>query len=348
MSFLARMSFLDRLSSFRPDPFTLGIIGAVAVASALPVRGDAAEAMSGLVKVAIVVLFFLYGARLPRELVVSNLANWRLHTAITLCTFALFPLLALMSGLLVPQVLSRDLYVGIVFLSVLPSTLQASVVFTSIARGNVAGAICSASLSNLLGVVLTPLLVALLLSADGAGVSLRSVEAIAVLLLLPFVVGQLSRPLIGGWADRNKRLLTFVDRASILLMVYSAFSEAVVGGLWHRLGLADFAAVVIADAALLVMVLIATTQIARRAGFSRQDEIAIVFCGSKKSMVCGLPMANVLFAGQALGVIVIPLMVFHQLQLVACAMLARRYAAEPAMPAEPKTTRREGTDRLAT
>jgi len=323
------MSGLSRLSIFRPDPFTLGIVGAVALASALPARGQTAEALGTLVKVAITAMFFLYGARLKRELVISNLTNWRLHVAITLISFVLFPLVALTSGVLVPHVLSPDLYVGIVFLSALPSTLQASIVFTSIARGNVAGAVCSASLSNLLGVVLTPLLVMLLLNRSGAGMSLHAIEAIALQLLVPFIAGQLSRPFIGGWADRHKALLTFIDRISILLLVYSAFSEAVAGALWQRLGAADIAAAVSVDVVLLIFVLLATRMIARRIGFSRADEIAIVFCGSKKSMVCGLPMANVLFAGGAIGVIVIPLMMFHQLQLIACAMLARRYAGEP-------------------
>ncbi|HET6389548.1 bile acid:sodium symporter family protein [Hyphomicrobium sp.] len=329
---------LNRLHALRPDPFTLAIMTVVAIASMLPARGIAAESLGHLVKVVIVVLFFLYGARVPREAVIANLSHWRLHAMITLCTFVMFPLLALLSGALVPHVLSHDLYVGIVFLSVLPSTLQASIVFTSLAGGNVPAAICSASLSSLLGVVLTPALVALLLNGSGASVSLQSIEAITAQVLLPFIAGQLARPWLGRWADRNKAMLISIDRASILLMVYSAFSEAVVGGLWHRFGPADFSIIIAADIILLALVLVATTQLARRAGFSRADEIAIVFCGSKKSMVVGLPMANVLFAGQAVGVIVTPLMVFHQVQLIACAILARRYAARQTSPSSSDAT----------
>ena len=329
---------LNRLHALRPDPFTLAIMTVVAIASMLPARGIAAESFGHLVKVVIVVLFFLYGARVPREAVIANLSHWRLHAMITLCTFVMFPLLALLSGALVPHVLSHDLYAGIVFLSVLPSTLQASIVFTSLAGGNVPAAICSASLSSLLGVVLTPALVALLLNGSGASVSLQSIEAIAAQVLLPFIAGQLVRPWLGSWADRNKAMLISIDRASILLMVYSAFSEAVVGGLWRRFGLADFSIIIAADIILLALVLVSTTQLARRAGFSRADEIAIVFCGSKKSMVVGLPMANVLFAGQAVGVIVTPLMVFHQVQLIACAILARRYAARQTSPSSSDAT----------
>lgn len=307
------------------DPFTLAIVTAVLVASVLPLSGQAAVAGSVAVKLIIALLFFTYGARLPRELVVENLANWRLHAMITFCTFVLFPLLALGSVVLVPSVLARDLYTGIVFLSVLPSTLQASVVFTSIARGNVAGAICSASLSNLLGVFLTPLLVALLLGKHAAPINIASIEAIVVQLLLPFVAGQLARPWLAGWADRNKASLTLMDRGSVVAMVYVAFSAAFLGGLRDQLALGDLAIVIVVDAILLGLVLILTRQLARQLGFSREDEIATVFCGSKKSLIVGLPMANVLFAGHAVGIIVIPLMVFHQLQLIACAILARRY-----------------------
>jgi sodium/bile acid cotransporter 7 len=322
------MALSNRLQAFRPDPFTLAIVSVVVLASFLPARGLAAEALSYVVEIAIAVLFFLYGARLPRELVVANIAHWRLHLTITACTFALFPAFALASGFLVPDILSPDLYTGVVFLSVLPSTVQASIVFTSMAGGNVPAAICSASLSNLLGVVLTPALVALLLHANGASVSLESIEAILLQVLLPFAVGQLLRPWLSAWAERRKALLSRIDRGSVLIMVYSAFSAAVVGGLWHRLGFADFAAVVATDIVLLAVVLASTTMLARRLGFSRADEIAIVFCGSKKSMVVGLPMANVLFAGHALGDIVIPILIYHQLQTIACAILARRYAAQ--------------------
>lgn len=336
------MAFPARLQVLRPDPFTLAIVMAVAGASVLPARGFAGESIGCLVKVAIAVLFFLYGARLPREVVIANLSHWRLHTMIALCTFVAFPVFALLLGVLLQNMLAHDLLAGIVFLSVLPSTLQASIVFTSLAGGNVPAAICSTSLSSLLGVVLTPALVALLLNASGANVSVGSVEAIAVQVLLPFVAGQFARPLLSTWADRNKSMLTCIDRATILLMVYGAFSEAVAGGLWRRLAPADFAIIIVVDIVLLVVVLVSTMQLARRAGFSRADEIAIVFCGSKKSMVVGLPMANVLFAGQAIGVIVIPLMIFHQVQLIACAILARRYAALQA-PSRPAPVRADGT-----
>jgi solute carrier family 10 (sodium/bile acid cotransporter), member 7 len=209
---------------------------------------------------------------------------------------------------------------------VLPSTVQSSIAFTSIARGNVPAALCSASISNLAGIVVTPLLVALLLSTHGGGFSLDALRDIALQLLLPFVLGQLARPLIGNWIVEHKQLTSFVDRGSILLIVYGAFSEGMVAGVWSQLSWQSLALVIVLDMLLLATALVITTVLSRRLGFSREDEIAIVFCGSKKSMASGIPMANILFAGQAVSLIVLPLMLFHQIQLMACAALARRYA----------------------
>ena len=307
------------------DPFTLAMLAAVGAAAWLPLHGVAAGLAAVGVKAIIALLFFLYGARLPRELVVENIANWRLHTVITICSFVIFPSIVLAARFVFPHALSDDLYTGLVFLAVLPSTLQASVVFTSIAQGNVAGAICSASLSNLLGIVLTPLLAMLLLGKETASIGIGAIEAIFIQLLLPFLLGQVARRWIGSWTERNKSHLTLVDRGSVVLMVYVTFSSAFAGGLLHRLALSDLLAVLVANSVILILILFTSRLLARRLGFSRADEIAIVFCGSKKSLIVGLPMASVLFAGQPIGVIVIPLMIYHQLQLIACATLARWY-----------------------
>jgi solute carrier family 10 (sodium/bile acid cotransporter), member 7 len=223
-------------------------------------------------------------------------------------------------------VMSRDVLAGILFLCLLPSTVQSSIAFTSIARGNVAGALCAASLSNMLGVILTPILVSQLLPAASGGFSLKALEDIAIQILLPFVVGQVLRPWIGGFLLRHRVLTMVVDRGSVLVVVYAAFSAGVVAGIWHQLSPASIAGVLVVDLAILALVLVATTLASRRLGFSAEDEIAIVFCGSKKSMAGGIPMAAILFPGHAVGLIVLPLMLFHQAQLFVCAILARRYA----------------------
>ncbi len=231
---------------------------------------------------------------------------------------------------MVPHLLTPELWAGVILVCVLPSTVQSSVAFTSIARGNVPAALCAATVSNLVGILLTPVLAGLLLSTGAGGISVSKVTDIVLQLLVPFAAGQVLRPWIGAWAERNRKVLSVVDRGSILIVVYAAFSEGMVAGIWHQLDLAMLARLAIVDGALLAAVLATTTLLSRRLGFSRADEITIVFCGSKKSLASGLPMASVLFASGSVGLIVLPLMLFHQLQLMVCATLARRYAHGPA------------------
>ncbi|WP_232376489.1 bile acid:sodium symporter family protein [Amycolatopsis aidingensis] len=307
------------------DPYLLALLGTVALASVLPARGAGTAVVDGGADIAVGLLFFLYGARLSPRAVADGVRHWRLHLVVFASTFVLFPLLGLAAHALVPAVLTSELYVGLVFLCVLPSTVQSSIAFTSIARGNVPAAICSASLSNLAGIVLTPVLVGLLLATRG-GISAQPMLDIGVQLLLPFAAGQLLRRWIGEWITRNRRVLGYVDRGSILLVVYSAFSQGVQAGIWQQLPVPRLGALLAVSAALLGLVLLVTSGSARWLGFNLEDRIAIVFCGSKKSLASGVPMAAVLFADQGVGLIVLPLMLFHQLQLMVCAVLARRYA----------------------
>ncbi|MCP2166526.1 bile acid:sodium symporter family protein [Goodfellowiella coeruleoviolacea] len=325
------------LARFRVDPYILVLFAAIGVATLLPASGGAAVGLGYVTKVAIGLLFFLYGARLSPQAALEGLRHWRLHLVILVATFVLFPLLGLASGVLVPAgVLTEPLYVGLVFLCALPSTVQSSIAFTSLAKGNVAAAICAASFSNLVGVLLTPLLVALLLSTSGGGFSLGSVVDILVQLLVPFLLGQLVRRWIIDWVQRHKKVLGLLDRGVIVLTVYAAFSEGMVAGIWHQLSVGRLLLLLLVNAVLLAAVMAATGLGGRWLGFSREDRIAIVFCGSKKSLASGLPMATVLFAGQSVGLIVLPLMLFHQMQLMVCAWLARRYAATAAPERQPE------------
>jgi solute carrier family 10 (sodium/bile acid cotransporter), member 7 len=313
------------LSRLPIDPYITAIVFMVCLASLLPVRGAGAVVAGHVTTGAIALLFFLHGARLAPQAALAGARHWRLHIVVLTATFLLFPTLALTARAVAPNLLTAPLWTGLILLSVLPSTVQSSIAFTSIGRGNVPAALCAATMSNLLGMLLTPLLAGLLLSAQG-GFSIKGAGDIIVQLLLPFAAGQLSRPLIGAWAQRNKKLLGLVDRGSILLVVYTAFSEGVTQGIWHQLGVADLGRLLAVDAALLAAILTITTTASRLLGFSRADEVTIVFCGSKKSLASGLPMATVLLAGQSVGLIVLPLMLFHQIQLMVCAWLAKRYA----------------------
>ena len=326
-------AFRGLLTRLKIDPYILGLIGMVLVAAVLPAQGEAAVGLGWLTKVAIAVLFFLHGAKLSREAVIAGMGHWRLHVLVLASTFILFPLLGLVASRIPASILPTAMSAGVLFLCCLPSTVQSSIAFTSIARGNIAAAVCAASASNLIGIAATPLLVALVMQTQGAGFSFHELEAVVLQLLAPFIAGQIARRWIGPWVDSNRQLLGFVDRGSILLMVYAAFSEATVTGVWRQVTLVQGGVLLAVCAALLAAVLAATAFTARAFGFSKEDEITIVMCGSKKSLASGVPMASILFPAATVGVIVLPLMLFHQIQLMACAYIAQRYAARPDDPA---------------
>ena len=316
-------------SRIRFDPFLTAIIAAAVVASFLPATGAGAAVLSVATKVAIFCLFFLYGARLHPRDALAGLRHWKLHLTILTFTFVVFPLVGLALGLLSPWPLSAVVYPGLLYVSLCPSTVQSSINFTSIARGNVAGAIVSASASNLLGVFLPPLLAIALMNTTGnANVGLGAIGDLVVQILLPFVLGQLSRRWTADFVARHKKLKLF-DQASIVMVVYAAFSQGVREGIWSMVGWPDLVAIVVVSVAVLGVMLWLTWFTARRLGFDREDSIAIQMCGTKKSLATGLPMATVLFAGQPIGLIMLPLMVFHQAQLMACSALAARYARDP-------------------
>lgn len=315
-----------RMRVMLPDSFTFLLVATVILATVLPAEGAAAGVVGWLTKIMIALLFFMYGTRLSREAILGGLRNWRLHLLVLSITFVLFPIL----GLAVIAVLGRHLdpllATGVMFLAVLPSTVQSSIAFTSIAGGDVAAAICSASLSNLIGVAATPALVALLLHLKG-GVSFDAVGEIVVQILLPFLVGHMLRRWTSGFVTRYRRIFAPLDRGSILMVVYSAFSAAVLNGIWTKLSVGDFAVICLVDLGMLALIMIVATLLGRAFRFGRAEEIAILFCGSKKSLASGVPMASVLLPAASVGVAILPLMIFHQVQLIACSVIARRIAA---------------------
>lgn len=312
------------------DRFTIALIITVVVASVLPCRGETAHVFGIVTALAIALLFFLHGAKLSREAIIAGITHWRLHLLVLACTFVLFPVLGLLSKPLVAALVGIPLATGFVFLCTLPSTVQSSIAFTSIARGNVPAAVCAASASSLLGIFLTPLLVSLLIhTGSEAGASPgNAVRDIVLQLFVPFVAGQILRRWIGGWVDSHKKITGIVDRGSILLVVYTAFSAAVVEGLWHQVTAMTLLWLVVFCCVLLAIALVSTAQLGLRLGFNREDRITILFCGSKKSLASGVPMANVLFTPATVGLAVLPLMLFHQIQLMVCAVLAQRYARQ--------------------
>jgi len=312
-------------SKLKPDWYLILIIAMGVAATLAPVRGEAAVWLGWVSKIAIGLVFFLHGARLSREAVLRGLTHWRLHLLILAATFVLFPALCVGIVHLPAWISPPELASGIVLLGCLPSTIQSSIAFVGVARGNVPAAVASASASNMLGVFLTPLLASLLMHSKGV-VSAGSFWAIILQLLAPFVAGQLLRPWIGDFVARHNKTLSKFDRGTILLIVYTAFSGAVVAGVWSRLSALDLLRLLVICMVLLGAALAATAFAARALGFDKADEIAIVFCGSKKSLASGAPIAAALLTPAVAGIAMIPLMIFHQIQLMACAALAQRYA----------------------
>nr|WP_315464439.1 bile acid:sodium symporter family protein [uncultured Rhodoferax sp.] len=312
---------------FLPDNFTLTLLGVVTLASLFPAQGAVAQAFEWITTAAIALLFFMHGAKLSRANVVAGLSHWRLHLLVLGFTFGLFPLLGLLLKPVFAWTLSPELAVGMLFLCTLPATVQSAIAFTAMARGNVAAAVCSASASSMIGVFVTPLLVSVLVApgAIAGGSALDAVIHIMEQLLLPFALGQLLQPLVGGFVKRHAATLKMVDQSSILLVVYTAFSAAVIEGLWNHVPLPMLLALTVACCVLLALVLAITIWSSRKLGFSKEDQITIIFCGSKKSLASGVPMAKVLFAAPQVGMMLLPLMLFHQIQLMVCAVLAQRY-----------------------
>jgi sodium/bile acid cotransporter 7 len=307
----------------RPDPFIVALLGAAIVASFLPATGVVLDVLRWASVVAIGLLFFLYGARLSTAETMAGLTRWQLHVVILSTTYVVFPLLGLATQLLQGNLLRPSLATGVLLLCLVPSTVQSCIVYTRIAGGNVAGAVVSASMSNLLGVFLTPALVALLMTSD-ARIDAGSIIRIVLQLFVPFVLGQLLRPLVGGFVARQDDRLKVFDRGSIVLVVFVAFSEGAEAHIWSSLSVWSVLAVALVCAVLLAVAMGGMVLVGRVLRFPRPDRMAMLFCGSNKSLASGLPIASVLFAGDTVALIVLPLMLYHQLQIIAGAVLAGR------------------------
>jgi len=309
------------------DPLVVMIVAALVLGLVLPARGTAADVLDVVRTGAIVLLFFLYGARMATGDVWAGLRNWRLQGSMLVATYVVFPVLGLLVQLLPDEVLAPELKTGLLFLSLLPSTVQSSVVFTSIARGNVAGAITGATISNVAGIVLTPLLVGLLMSRT-SGPTGGSVQGILWQLLVPFAAGQAVQPWIGRWVRAHAPLTRVTDRATILLVAYASVSEAQVSGAWDHVTVGALVLLVVVCAVMLAVMLTVTWTGGGRLGLVRPDRVALLMCGSKKSLATGLPMASVLFSPALAASVALPVIACPQLQLATCAVVARRLAQE--------------------
>lgn len=315
----------------RPDWFLLGMGVAVALAWLFPEPGAKGGSLHPelLNKLGVSLIFFLHGLTLSFAALAAGTRQWRLHLLVQGSTFLLFPLLGLLLLLGLGARVTSELRTGLFFLCALPSTVSSSVALTAAARGNVAAAVFNATLSSLLGVVLTPLWLSLVLGASGQALPLGSVVLDLVLwLVLPLCVGQAARPWLGALATRHKARINVIDRLTILLLVYTSFCDSVTAGVWQSGGQA-LAVSAAACVVLLAVALGSTWSLGRWLGFERSDRITALFCGSKKTLASGVPMARLIFgAHPQLAIILLPIMIYHPLQLLVGGWLAGKLSAE--------------------
>ena len=314
------------LARLIPDKFILLLLATIGVATLFPAQGRGLAVVSTIANIAIFSLFFFHGLRLSHEAVWAGLKHWRLQLAVLVFGFGALPLLGLSVSLLAPDFLSAELWLGVLFLCVLPSTVQSAIAASSMAKGNVAASVIAAALSNLSGVILTPLIFAALAQVGGAGGDLSTIGRIAGLLLLPFALGQVARYWLAAWAERHRVWIGRLDRTTILITVYVAFSAAVVDGLWARLDGAEMLRLFAVVCVLLGVAMGGAWALGGALGLAREDRITLLFSGAQKSLATGAPMARILFPAAQAGMIVIPLMLYHQLQLTVSAWIAARLA----------------------
>lgn len=317
---------------FKPDWFLIGMIAATFLAWIVPGPGAAGGWMHPelLTKGGVALIFFLHGVALSFKALRAGALNWRLHVFVQSCTYLLFPLLGLAINAALGSHVAPELRLGLFFLCALPSTVSSSVTMTAVAQGNVAGAVFNATLSSLAGVLLTPLWVATVMRTTGQAQPIGPVILdLMRWLVLPLAVGQLLRPWLGEWMRKRKSSIGIVDRLIIILLVYTSFCDSFKDGVWTGRGGGQLAIIAAVCAALFVLVLLATGAVARAFGFSREDRIAAIFCGSKKTLASGVPMAKLIFATHpGIGLILLPIMIYHPLQLVVCGVLAQRWGRE--------------------
>lgn len=278
----------------------------------------------------IAVIFFLHGIGISPKSLKAGMSNWKLHLFIQSATFILYPLLWVVFGQGILALMPTALAFGFCFLFVLPSTISSSVAMTAIGRGNISGAIFNASLSSFLGVLITPLLIQVFMGLEGAGIDmLESVTSIAKMLLLPMVLGQVLRPVLFQYFEKHKSTLGKLDKCVILLIVFNAFSDSVSEGIWQSFSIKYIVMTVIICGLVLLFVVNLMKKSTRWLGFEKGDEVAAVFCGSKKTLAAGVPIAKVIFSSDPrLGMILLPVMIYHPLQIFYCAILANRYQKE--------------------
>lgn len=318
---------LSILSKVGLNGFFFLLIGTIVLAWLVPSWGIEQNPIH-LPKIAeygVSLIFFFYGLKLDPKSLISGLSNWKLHLLVQLSTFVLFPLTVLAMKWAFPVYFSTLLGLGIFYLAALPSTVSSSVVLVSIAGGNLPSAIFNASISSIIGIFITPLWMSGVLQRTLGVFDIgHTIFKLCLEVLLPVVLGLLLHKKLGNWASRYKTNLRNFDQFIILLIVFTSFCESFSGKMFDGFTLPElfFLGALMLIFFLLVFVLMDLLSV--WLGFNRADRITVIFCGSKKSLVQGAVMGKVMFPNQAmLGVVLLPLMLYHALQLLAGSTIAK-------------------------
>lgn len=323
---------LKNIKRFLPDGFVSLIVGMIVLAYFVPgigAPGDSVELVQ-IIHYAIMALFFFYGLRLKPKQLVNDLKNWRLHITIQLLTFLFFPLLVLVFYPFFRSGEYYTLWLSVFFLAALPSTVSSSVVMVSIARGNIPGAIFNASISGIIGILITPMWMSLFLSTTNSDFNFsQTLIDLTVQIFIPVTVGLLLNRFWGAWATRNKRYLSMFDKTVILSIVYNSFSNSFLNGVFMSIPKWTLFLLGTVVIALFFTVFEFAGWLSKRLNFNREEQITVLFSGSKKSLVHGSVMASVLVGASPLGsIFLVPIMIYHAFQLFYVSMVARRFSKE--------------------
>ncbi len=306
------------------DPFVLILLATLSAGLFIPTNEGVRDVVGVAAQIAIAILFLTYGLRLPTREVIDGMRHFRLQGAILAMSFIIFPLLGLFVAWITTPAIGATLATGVLFLCLLPSTVQGSVALTSVARGNVPAAVCAATVSNVLGIVFTPLLV-LIFMGSSVVPGIGGIRSVFLQLLLPFIVGQIFSRWVGPWVRARKRLVLFIDRGSIVIMLFSAVANATAQGVWTQVHWSMLVTLIGVCLMILALTIAFLWWVAAPAlKLVMKDRIVLMLCGSQKSLATGLPMAAVLFPPSVVAALVVPMIMYHQLQLIVGAILSRR------------------------
>ncbi len=308
------------------DPLVRLLLLAIVLASIVPVTGEARAIARVISDIAIFLLFFLNGLRLPRAQVVQGMRNARFLLPLVLWVFGAMALAGIAASRLGGTVLPASVAMGFIFLGVLPSTVQSATAYSSIAKGNVAASVVAAAALNILGVFITAPLIGLLASSEMAAVDLGALERIGLILLLPFVLGQVLQRWLGAKVADNRTLVSWMDRIAIAIAVYVAFSGAVEQGLWTLIGPLDWVILLALVGAMLAIGFTGAWLLGGALRLSMPDRISFLFAGAQKSIAMGAPLAALLFPPAVAGLVLLPVLIYHLVQMVISAPLAARFS----------------------